>query len=1088
VLSIGKLVLGQQRYYERQVAHGEDDYYAGRGEAPGQWVGSGAGELELSGRVSSAQFSRLLSGSDPREPGARLRSQVGEPSVAALDLTFSAPKSVSVLAAIAPEGVAHELVASHELALRGALEYLEQEALFVRRGHGGARFERAGGLVAAAYRHRMSRALDPQLHTHVVAANLARSADGRWTALHHPSLYRAAKTAGYLYQAQLRAEVSERLGLRWGPVRMGAAELADVPEAVLSEFSKRRREMQRAAENGGIGLDTKASAESAALATRERKEYGLDTHTWREEVTARAGELGLGEREVRVLVSEGRERSTESRGHDESVEERVFGDELVSSRGLTERANSFDGREVLQEFASAATDGASVQEIRAKAARFAERWDVIHLDDGTMTTAELLETEWRLIDAALARGGEGTGAIDPELDHALARVDRPLSSDRAAAVRVTVSSGDGVSVIQALAGTGKTYTAGVLRELYETAGYQVLGVAPTARAARELAEQAGIPARTPDRLLLDSERHGDGLPARCVLVFDEAGMAPTRASARLLEAAKDAGAKVVAIGDPGQLTSVQAGGWLRTVGERLGAVSLTEVMRQRDPAERRALGALHELKPQPYIKWARSQRRIETFADRGQALRSAIEVWATASASLPSGQAVMIARDNRARQELNDAARELWRALGLLGEEHSYGPVSLAVGDRVICRRNDRHHDVDNGMRGTVRHLDPQRVVIDTDGGLVRELPAGYVEEHLEHAYALTGHGMQGATVEAAIVVASPHELSAGWSYTALSRARRETRLLIYEQQETRERSELAPRDPAQDRSDLLARAEARMAERDSEDLAIERLPEAGRADDQALKVAHAVQGEEPQERGALRAEPPLSDPASTARLRELGELIERAEAQLQALPRGVLREIDELEAHATTLAEQRETLKERLAALPAPRRRFGRIRDEHPLERAHYGTTINAIERQYERLLTERDRLASELGDPQELRAERDGIESELRALEREQTELRDRLTEREIQQPSGWVREAFGERPKGPASRWVWERGVREAARYRVEYELDDPSDTLGPQPEQREQKRDWERARQAIERSQRQLGREVTVERDSGWDLGR
>jgi ATP-dependent exoDNAse (exonuclease V) alpha subunit len=165
---------------------------------------------------------------------------------------------------------------------------------------------------------------------------------------------------------------------------------------------------------------------------------------------------------------------------------------------------------------------------------------------------------------------------DLEIERTIARANRPLTRDQAAAVRATVSSGDGVSVIEALAGTGKTYTAGVLRELYETAGYRVLGVAPTARAARELAEQAGIPARTLDRLMLDSERHGEQLPAGCVLVFDEAGMAPTRASARLLEAANDAGAKVIAIGDPGQLTSVQAGGWLHTVGESLGAVSLTE--------------------------------------------------------------------------------------------------------------------------------------------------------------------------------------------------------------------------------------------------------------------------------------------------------------------------------------------------------------------------------------------------------------------------------------------------------------------------------------------------------------------------------
>src|ERR1019366_6045771 len=243
MLSIGKLALGQQRYYEQSVAQGQDDYYAGRGEAPGEWAGAGAGELGLSGRVSAAQFNALLEGADPRAPGTRLRAGNSEPTIAAFDLTFSAPKSVSVLFAVAPAELSAALIEAHEDAVRAALGYLEESAVFVRRGAGGARFEHAGGLIAAAYRHRMSRAVDPQLHTHVVAANLARGSDGRFTALHGAPLYRGAKTAGFLYQSHLRALVSERLGLQWGEVHRGAAELAGVQRPVIDHFSKRRHEM-----------------------------------------------------------------------------------------------------------------------------------------------------------------------------------------------------------------------------------------------------------------------------------------------------------------------------------------------------------------------------------------------------------------------------------------------------------------------------------------------------------------------------------------------------------------------------------------------------------------------------------------------------------------------------------------------------------------------------------------------------------------------------------------------------------------------------------------------------------------------------
>ena len=461
MLSIGKIALGQHRYYERQVAGGGDDYYSGRGEAPGEWVGAGAEALGLSGRVSAEQFGALIAGLDPRDPRMRLRASERDPKVAALDLTFSAPKSLSVLFAVSPEEFSGELVACHEEAVRAALEYLEAEAVMVRRGEAGKHVERAEGLIAAAYRHRMSRALDPQLHTHVVAANLARGGDGRFTALHGAPLYRAAKTAGFLYQAHLRALVRERLGLQWGEVHRGASELEGVKRPVIEHFSKRRGEMLRAAEEGGIGLETKAAAETAALATRDRKQYGIETHTWREEVRSRAAELGLGAEELDDLFREGWERPIAGLIERDQAAELRLGDHLAGPEGLTAHSNTFDERAVLQEFAASARQGALVSEVRGRAERFAERPDVIRTRNGEMTTVELVDCERRLIAAAVGRAGEGAGIVDASLaERAIARAERSLSEEQAMAVRATVSTGHGVTVIQALAGTGKTYTGG----------------------------------------------------------------------------------------------------------------------------------------------------------------------------------------------------------------------------------------------------------------------------------------------------------------------------------------------------------------------------------------------------------------------------------------------------------------------------------------------------------------------------------------------------------------------------------------------------------------------------------------------------
>ena len=306
----------------------------------------------------------------------------------------------------------------------------------VRRGEGGKHVERAEGLIAAAYRHRMSRALDPQLHTHVVAANLARGSDGRFTALHGAPLYRAAKTAGFLYQAHLRALVRGRLGLQWGEVHRGASELEGVKRPVIEHFSKRRGEMLRAAEEGGIGLETKAAGESAALATRDRKQYGIETHTWREEVRSRAAELGLGAEELDDLFREGSERPVGGLIERDRESEQSLADRLAGPEGLTAKSNTFDERAVLQEFAASATQGALVSEVRGRAERFAERPDVIATSRGEMTTAELVDCERRLIAAAVGRAGEGAAIVDASLaERAIARAERPLTEEQAMAVR-----------------------------------------------------------------------------------------------------------------------------------------------------------------------------------------------------------------------------------------------------------------------------------------------------------------------------------------------------------------------------------------------------------------------------------------------------------------------------------------------------------------------------------------------------------------------------------------------------------------------------------------------------------------------------
>jgi conjugative relaxase-like TrwC/TraI family protein len=176
MMSIGKLAggAGAGRYYIDQVAQGREDYYAGEGEAAGVWMGTGAALLGLSGEVGEQQLARLLEGRDPGS-GLLLRPLRSSSPVAGFDLTLRAPKSVSVLFGVAEPEVAQRVVDAHEHAVAEAIGYLEREACWTRRGAGGAIRLPGRGFVAAAFRHRSSRAGDPRLHTHVVVANATQA-------------------------------------------------------------------------------------------------------------------------------------------------------------------------------------------------------------------------------------------------------------------------------------------------------------------------------------------------------------------------------------------------------------------------------------------------------------------------------------------------------------------------------------------------------------------------------------------------------------------------------------------------------------------------------------------------------------------------------------------------------------------------------------------------------------------------------------------------------------------------------------------------------------------------------------------------
>jgi Ti-type conjugative transfer relaxase TraA len=772
MLTIGKLAAGPTagRYYVDQVAQGREDYYAGEGEAPGEWRGSGAASLGLDGLVSDRGVVRLLNAEDPAT-GELLRRPLASGAVAGFDLTFRAPKSVGVLFGICESDVVREIVRAHEAAVVEALGYLEREGCGARRGHGGAVQVRGRGFVAAAFRHRSSRAGDPLLHTHVVVANATQGPDGRWTALDGRQLYRHAKTAGYLYQAALRAELSERLGLRWQAVEHGTADVVGVPRAVIEHFSQRRAEILE--HMAARGERSARAAQVATLETRRRKEYGVPVDRLREEWRARAAEHGLGRFELRRVLRRGTSRRP--REHWDELPGRLLGDD-----GLTAGRSTFMRRDVLQAIAEAARDGVHVHSVERWVDAFLAEADLVELTaecgEPRYTTRSLLRTEHELLDRADVRRNCGVAMTTDNALRAVLDARPSLSDEQRNLVVALTRDGDGVQVVRAAAGTGKTFALEAAAEAWQRSGIPVVGCALSARAACELRDQAGIDATTIARLKRALQRRVV-LAEDAVLIVDEAGMVGTPDLATLAAAAERSHAKLVLVGDDRQLPEIDAGGAFRALAERLGAVELHEVRRQREQWERGALSALREGDVDRFAREYHDHGRLVALPNARAAREALVADWWVACEH--GADALMVAHRRSDVADLNARARDRMRRAGRLGaDELLAGGREYAAGDRVIATRNDHGLGVVNGETGVVASVGCERLTVEFSRARRVELPARYAADGLDHGYAITAHRAQGATVDAAFVLGSD-ELYREWGYTALSRHRDAARFYV---------------------------------------------------------------------------------------------------------------------------------------------------------------------------------------------------------------------------------------------------------------------------------------------------------------------
>jgi conjugative relaxase-like TrwC/TraI family protein len=738
MLSIGRLgASGGADYYLDKVANSVDDYYLGRGEAPGQWIGTAAERLGLSGQVQAEALRNLLAGTSAEGEALGLQVQPGRRP--GYDLTFSAPKGVSLLWAFGPHEVAEAVSVAHDRAVVAVLDRLSKEACFARRGHGGAELIAAHGFIGAGFRHRTSRAGDPQLHTHVVVPNLVQGEDGRWSAPDGRHLFTWKMTAGTLYRSALRAELAP-LGLAWDIRRNGLSELRDVPRVVLRAFSKRRSDIEAAMEERGS--TSAVAAANAALATRARKpEDAMSADVLRGHWLEQLGDISLpdGEGGIRtatvedVTIGLGAESVTAPRAAELEEVFAILGGEsgvslddwdidephpsnaripAVRALPVTLLASTFTRRDAMSALARAFD--VTPDEAAELTARFLEREGVVRViadpeagperirlrggqvvratsGDQRYTTAELLAAEQRIVASATAGMGDGTGRVAPELVDGVLGFHPHLDGEQAEGLRMLLGSGNGYDVVIGQAGTGKTTMLGAARIGWEEAGYRVIGTAVAARTAADLEAGTGIPSSSLSALLADLRASG-GLSSRHVIVLDEASMVGSRPLDQLRSYVDAAGAKLVLLGDHRQLSSIDAGGALLALSRQLGSqvVTLTANRRQARPDqqwERDALVALRHGDVTPALDAYIDHGRVAVTSSIDAARQRIVEDWW----SVHRTQTTAILAVRRADvAALNEMVRSRRQGAGELGPEIRIGAKAFSIGDRVIFEKNER--------------------------------------------------------------------------------------------------------------------------------------------------------------------------------------------------------------------------------------------------------------------------------------------------------------------------------------------------------------------------------------------------------------